>query len=164
MSGRREFWRGHHRFTTGIHARCATCGVTVTVWGGFYLGTNAIDPQFRRETRCPRCYALPAVWIWEEGSEADITIFRAWEPPDYWPACDICGKRRDDLAAVATVVNPAHILRVCRHGHFQGETVDPHTGLPTNLTGPKMLDSLIYFPEGFVPWMKRDLWAEVVGS
>ena len=75
-------------------------------------------------------------------------------------ACAICGAQDNELVSVACVTGD--IVKVCRHGHFQGEVMHPYSAhIITGMTGPKPLDSLRYFPEGFVPHLRRDLWQEV---
>ena len=146
----------------GVIARCPVCNLTVEQPGGFSLSISKADHHFakKRGSVCPRCYANPCRWQFEPGDKGDcITgIFDDHEPMGY-VTCSICGRRADDLVQVMTVTGD--LLRVCRHGHFQGVNIHPFAGIRIHMTGPKMLDSLLYFPEGFVPSMKRDLWAEV---
>jgi hypothetical protein len=71
--------------------------------------------------------------------------------------CWICGSTRwQELTAVLT--RPGDVVYVCRHGHFQGEQLHPFTGISEHLTGPKMLDSLVWAPELFVPRLKWRWW------
>jgi len=105
--------------------------------------------------------ANPCQWQYEPGKEGDV-IFGLFDDSKTlgYVTCSICGLKTADVVTVMAVTGD--ILRVCRHGHFQGQAIHPFAGIRTTMTGPKLLDSLLYFPEGFVPEMKQNLWAETL--
>ena len=72
--------------------------------------------------------------------------------------CDICGRWGHETPLVGIGVCTGDVIMVCRSWHFEGKTVDAHTGMTTHLHGPKPLDALVWFPEGYVPSMKYGLW------
>lgn len=82
------------------------------------------------------------------------------KPKAEYITCAICESQENELVSVVCATRD--IVRVCRDGHFHGEVMHPFSAhIITDMTGPKDVDALIYFPEGYVPQMKRDLWQGV---
>ena len=67
--------------------------------------------------------------------------------------CDICGKGGDLVSVFAAT----GLVRVCRHGHFEGEIQDAWTGMFIHMTGDKPTDALVWFPEGYIPSLRHKL-------
>jgi hypothetical protein len=79
-------------------------------------------------------------------------------PVGNWSTCDVCGAMTKDGASVVSLMTrPGHVVTICRNGHFEGEGCDCLTGLPTCLTGSFHLNSLLWFPERFIPRLEKEL-------
>ena len=73
--------------------------------------------------------------------------------------CAVCGNQKWAEAQLTPVLTkPGEVVWVCRHGHFQGESLDPYTGMVWHMTGPKMLEVLEWVPELVVPKLHDRWW------
>ena len=61
--------------------------------------------------------------------------------------CDVCHQPSSDLVRVFTCVG--EVVKICRHGHFEGEVIDAYTGMLLHMSGPRSIDALVWFPEGY---------------
>jgi len=116
-------------------------------------------------------YGNPVAWLWDirvwgENSMRqqfglalpDACTFGPLTPCEHM-VCAVCGNQNwaeAQLTPVAT--RPGDIVWVCRHGHFQGENVDPYTGMVWHMTGPKTLEVLEWVPELVVPKLHDRWW------
>jgi hypothetical protein len=88
----------------------------------------------------------------------DACTFSATTPCERM-VCAVCGNQNWAQAQLTPVMTrPGDIVWVCRHGHFQGQNVDPYTGSVWHMTGAKMLEVLVWAPELVVPMLKHRWW------
>ena len=72
--------------------------------------------------------------------------------------CDICGEWKIPHYYIPVYCKTGDIVRVCKHGHFEGQAIHAFTNMPCEMTGDKSLDALIWFPEGYVPQLWDRFW------
>jgi len=154
------------RFSLDVEPR----GVWIEPAGGFVSdGCRAQASDVSIEVRDSARNLVMQLWDIRVGGEKSVRERFNLPLPDtctFGPmtpceraVCAACGNESWATAELTPVLTqPGDIVWVCRHGHFDGQNANPMTGEVNYLTGPKMLDCLVWAPELFVPKLKWRWW------